>query len=141
MKEFVARSIDDLPSIATELLNSLGDCKTILLRGNMGAGKTTFTQTILRAMGIEELEGSPTYSLVNTYESPFFGSVYHFDLYRLNSLEEAYDIGIEDILYEDSICFIEWPDKINSILPEKYITVSITLNDELERTIHWEIRE
>jgi tRNA threonylcarbamoyladenosine biosynthesis protein TsaE len=104
----------------------------------MGAGKTTFIQNILRAMGIENTHGSPTYSLVNEYKSPFYGSVFHFDLYRLNSEEEAFDIGIEEMIYGGGICFIEWPDKVLHLLPENTLFVKIRLNEDLNRVFTWE---
>ena len=97
--------------------------------------ETTFTQSVLRAMGIEDLEGSPTYSLINEYVSPYFGKVYHMDLYRLNSLDEALDIGIEELLYQNVICFIEWPEKIKELLPDNTIWVYLRANEDLSRII------
>lgn len=137
--QFIARHVDDLPHIAQQLLESSSSTRIFTFSAEMGAGKTTFIQAILRAMGIENPDGSPTYSLVNLYNSPFYGSVYHFDLYRLNSLEEAFDIGIEDILYNGDYCFIEWPQLVEPILPETSISVNIQLNEDLERVISWEI--
>jgi tRNA threonylcarbamoyladenosine biosynthesis protein TsaE len=103
----------------------------------MGAGKTTLIQFILRAMGIEETDGSPTYSLVNVYNSPYFGTVNHFDLYRLNSLEEVFDIGFEEMLYANQICLIEWADLVLDELPENTIHVKITSNEDGTRQISW----
>lgn len=136
--EFVIHDISDLPAVAKALLENLGTSHVIAFDGQMGAGKTTFIQTVLRAMGIEETHGSPTYSLVNEYKSAFYGTVFHFDLYRLNSEEEAYDIGIEEMLYGSAYCFIEWPDKIEHLLPEDTIFVKIRLNEDLDRVIMWE---
>lgn len=138
MKEFVVQHITDLPAVAKALLDDLGTAHVVAFDGQMGAGKTTFVQAILRAMGIEETHGSPTYSLVNEYDSAFYGTVFHFDLYRLNSEEEAYDIGIEEMFYGDAYCFIEWPDKIMHLLPEDMVLVKIRLNQELDRVISWE---
>lgn len=138
---FVIPDIDSLSSVAVELLNSLGDSRIVAFDGQMGAGKTTFIQAVLRAMGIEETHGSPTYSLVNEYKSPFYGMIYHFDLYRLNSEEEAYDIGIEEMLYGDGYCFIEWPDKVLHLLPEDTVFLKIRLNQDLDRVISWEKHE
>lgn len=136
--EFVAENLHDLPAIAKALLDNLGESNVIAFDGQMGAGKTTFIQNILRAMGIENTNGSPTYSLVNEYKSPFYGSVFHFDLYRLNSEEEAFDIGIEEMIYGGGICFIEWPDKVLHLLPENTIYVKIRLNEDLNRVFIWE---
>jgi tRNA threonylcarbamoyladenosine biosynthesis protein TsaE len=136
--EFVAENLHDLPAIAKALLDNLGESNVIAFDGQMGAGKTTFIQNILRAMGIENTNGSPTYSLVNEYKNPFYGSVFHFDLYRLNSEEEAFDIGIEEMIYGGGICFIEWPDKVLHLLPENTIYVKIRLNEDLNRVFIWE---
>ena len=133
--EYIVNDIDGLRPIAMNLLERSKEASIFVLVGEMGAGKTTFTQSILRAMGIEHLEGSPTYSLINEYESPFFGKVYHMDLYRLNSLEEALDIGIEELLYQNVICFIEWPEKILELLPDNTIWVYLRANEDLSRII------
>lgn len=136
--EFVVENIYDLPAVAKSLLDNLGETTVVAFDGQMGAGKTTFIQNILRAMGIENTHGSPTYSLVNEYKSPFYGSVFHFDLYRLNSEEEAFDIGIEEMIYGGGICFIEWPDKVLHLLPENTLFVKIRLNEDLNRVFTWE---
>ena len=135
--EFSTYTLADLPTIATALLNDLNEKKIITFEGQMGAGKTTFIQFILRAMGIEETDGSPTYSLVNVYNSAYFGTVNHFDLYRLNSLEEVFDIGFEEMLYANQICLIEWADLVLDELPENTIHVKITTNEDGTRQISW----
>lgn len=136
--EFVVENMYDLPAVAKSLLDNLGETTVVAFDGQMGAGKTTFIQNILRAMGIENTNGSPTYSIVNEYKSPFYGSVFHFDLYRLNSEEEAFDIGIEEMIYGGGICFIEWPDKVLHLLPENTLYVKIRLNEDLNRVFSWE---
>ncbi len=136
--EFEVENMYDLPAVAKSLLDNLGETTVVAFDGQMGAGKTTFIQNILRAMGIENTHGSPTYSLVNEYKSPFYGSVFHFDLYRLNSEEEAFDIGIEEMIYGGGICFIEWPDKVLHLLPENTLFVKIRLNEDLNRVFTWE---
>ena len=133
--DYSVQDLDGLRPIALELLEQLKSASIVVLVGEMGSGKTTFTQSVLRAMGIEDLEGSPTYSLINEYESPYFGKVYHIDLYRLNSLEEALDIGIEELLYQNVICFIEWPEKISELLPDNTIWVYLRANEDLSRII------
>ena len=135
MKTYSVNSIDSLKDIVIDLLELLNDHQVVALEGQMGAGKTTFVQQVLRAMGIEELEGSPTYSLVNQYESTFFGTVYHLDLYRLNSLEEIFDIGIEELLYQKCICLIEWPEKMIELLPDNTIWVYLRVEEDFSRTI------
>lgn len=139
--DLLAHSLADLPSLAIQLLESLNGRKIIAFHGQMGAGKTTFVQAILRAMGIEEAEGSPTYSLVNVYESPFYGTVNHMDLYRLNELEEAYDIGLEEMIYGNQVNLIEWPNIIEPLLPEETMHVFIEINPQGDRRIYWDLDE
>lgn len=133
--DYIVNDLDGIRPIALDLLERLKTGSIVVLVGEMGVGKTTFTQSVLRAMGIEDLEGSPTYSLINEYESPYFGKVYHMDLYRLNSLDEALDIGIEELLYQNVICFIEWPEKIKELLPDNTIWVYLRANEDLSRII------
>ena len=135
MKTYSVNSIDSLKDIVIDLLELLNDHQIVAIEGQMGAGKTTFVQQVLKAMGIEELEGSPTYSLINQYESPFYGTVYHLDLYRLNSLEEIFDIGIEELLYQKCICLIEWPEKMIELLPDNTIWVYLRVEEDFSRTI------
>jgi tRNA threonylcarbamoyladenosine biosynthesis protein TsaE len=135
MKTYSVNSIDSLKEIVIDLLELLNDHHIVALEGQMGAGKTTFVQQVLKAMGIEELDGSPTYSLINQYESPFYGTVYHLDLYRLNSLEEIFDIGIEELLYQKCICLIEWPEKMIELLPDNTIWVYLRVEEDFSRTI------
>lgn len=136
--QFVVTEVTELRSVAKSLLESIGNTKIVAFHGHMGSGKTTFIQFILAAMGIEDGEGSPTYSIVNEYISPMYGKVFHFDLYRIESEEEAYDIGIEEMLYGEGICFIEWPERIEELLPEDVLNVRIDVNSDLFRIISWE---
>ena len=133
------KTIDDLPFAAKIFLEETDNRKIFAFEGQMGVGKTTFIVSLLKAMGIEDIEGSPTYSLVNGYDSVAFGKIHHFDLYRLNSEEEAFDIGIEEMLYGGDYCFIEWPQKIENLLPENTIWVRIRNNEQNERTISIEM--
>lgn len=135
MKTYSVNSIDSLKDIVIDLLELLNDHQVVVLEGQMGAGKTTFVQQVLKAMGIEELDGSPTYSLINQYESPFYGTVYHLDLFRLNSLEEIFDIGIEELLDQKCICLIEWPEKMIELLPDNTIWVYLRVEEDFSRTI------
>ncbi len=123
-------SLDGLPNAATEFLALTKAYKIFAFDAEMGTGKTTFISAILNAMGVENIEGSPTYSLVNVYDSRMFGKIYHFDLFRIENEEEALDIGVEEMLYSNSYCFVEWPDKIIDFLPEETVHVKMYLDGE-----------
>lgn len=137
--KLVAHSTEDLPFIAKQFLDSLGHRRVVVVDGVMGAGKTTFVNVVLKAMGIPDPDGSPTYSIVNTYHSPYFGNVLHFDVYRLESLEEALGIGMEEMIYSGAYCFIEWGQKVEELLPEETIWLSITINTLGERIFEWDV--
>ena len=129
------RSLAELPNAALNFIERVGHRKVFAFQAEMGAGKTTFIMALLKAMGIEDPDGSPTYSLVNSYDSPMYGRIYHFDFYRIDDIEEAFDIGVEEMLYDDAICFIEWPEKISEILPDNVIWSYIRVNEDGTRTI------
>jgi len=113
--------------------------KKMIFIGEIGAGKTTFIKALCAQLGVEEKVTSPTFSLVNQYS--YFDKegheqlIYHLDLYRLKNREEALDIGIEDILYEDAYCFIEWPELIEDLLPDNIVKISIEIVDDSTRKI------
>lgn len=124
------KNIDELRSASEKLIQFAGDEKLFLFYGDMGAGKTTFIQSICKVLGAKEPVTSPTFSIVNEYQGAS-AKIYHFDFYRLKKQEEALDMGYEEYLYSDNYCLIEWPEKIADLLPEKYIRVDIqVLGDE-----------
>jgi tRNA threonylcarbamoyladenosine biosynthesis protein TsaE len=133
--KFEIKSISDLSQLVDFVHEKMESNKLFLLKGEMGVGKTTFVQALLKQLEIEKLNGSPTYSLINTYVSKVFGEINHLDLYRLNSTDEAFDIGIEEILDGNSISFIEWPEKIEDLIQEKHLILSFKLNSDLSRTV------
>lgn len=135
MKELIAHSLEDIPFVAKEVLEHLGNRKVLAFYAEMGSGKTTLITAILRAMGIEHPEGSPTYSLVNSYESAYYGEVLHFDVYRLNSVEEALDAGVEEMLYSGAYCLVEWAEIIEPLLPDDLMTVRIQVTEGGERLV------
>ena len=134
-QSFHISELSDLPRIAQQFVNEMKGKKVFAFDAQMGTGKTTFINSILNAMGIEQTEGSPTYSIVNVYDSPAFGKIYHFDVYRLKNEHEALDFGMEEMLYGGGICLIEWPEKIEKILPDNTIWVYIRKNEDNTRTI------
>jgi tRNA threonylcarbamoyladenosine biosynthesis protein TsaE len=137
--EFKVDTIVDLPAVAQGFLNHFDNRKVFAFQGEMGAGKTTFICALLAAMGITEIEGSPTYSLVNVYDSPLYGKVFHFDVYRLKNETEALDIGVEEMFYSGGYCFIEWPEKVDNLLPENTVWVNIRSLEDNTRLITTEL--
>ena len=109
--------------------------KVVLFNGLMGAGKTTFIKALCKKLGVEDVTSSPTFSLVNDYQTPQGNSIYHFDLYRIKSEIEALDMGIEEYLYSGNWCFIEWPEKIPNLLPEHVTTINIRELETGERAM------
>ncbi len=124
-------SLQDIEQIAKKIV-TLSKHKVILFEGEMGAGKTTLIQAIARHLGVVQAMSSPTFSLVNEYE---YGDklLYHFDLFRIKDIDEAYGIGIEEYLDSGNFCFIEWPDKIMSILPDYHSVVLEVVDPETRR--------
>ena len=133
--ELVLSDLSEINSVATQFLNSIGNRKVFAFDGEMGVGKTTFISNVLSQMGIKDLEGSPTYSIVNAYESPTYGKIFHFDVYRLKNEMEAYDSGLDEIIDSGAFCFIEWPEKIETLLPEDTLWVYIRKLEDDSRTI------
>lgn len=109
--------------------------KVILFHGEMGAGKTTLIKALSKTLGVDNATSSPTFSLVNEYEADNGDLVYHFDVYRLNSEAEAYDMGIDEYLYSGEWCFIEWAEKIPSLIPSEHSTVTLKVGKDGKRTL------
>ncbi len=118
-------SLDKIDAIAADILDSFQDYKVFLLQGDLGAGKTTLTQAFCKYLNVEDEVVSPTYTIINEYLTSSGKPVYHADLYRLNSLQEAIETGIEDYLFSNCYCFIEWPKIISDILPFKFVKLDI----------------
>lgn len=131
--EFKINKLEDWQEIVDNIIPEI-KCNILLLKGNLGAGKTTFTQVLLKNLGSTDEVNSPTYSIVNEYNTPK-GKIFHFDLYRLKSIEEVYDIGIEEYLDNAFLCIIEWPEVYeDELYGLKYHTMSIVNTGE-EREI------
>ena len=118
MKEFTIHHLDEIREVARRFLDAMDDRTVFAFRGTMGAGKTTFIKALCEELGVQDVINSPTFAIVNEYGPTDDGRlIYHFDFYRINKPEEAYDFGYEDYIYSDALCFIEWPEKIEELLP------------------------
>ena len=135
MQELFCKDEKMLGSVADQILDFAGDDKIWLFEGAMGAGKTTLIKAICAQLEVEDLVNSPTFSIVNEYQSVQGATIYHFDCYRIESDEEALDIGIEDYFYSDNLCLIEWPSRVENLLSEEHLVVEITVTDHQERII------
>ena len=132
--EIKIQNIDTIRESAREFIQNIGDRKVFAFYGKMGAGKTTFVKAICEELGVEDVITSPTFAIVNEYEANN-QSIYHFDFYRIKRLEEVYDMGYEDYFYSGALCFIEWPELIDDLLPEDAMKVTITENADGTRTV------
>lgn len=127
MKEIIIKDISLIDEAAKEFVAAMGSATVFAFYGTMGAGKTTFIKAICQQLGVEEVITSPTFAIVNEYLSVKTNRpIYHFDFYRIKKLEEVFDMGYEDYFYSDSLCFLEWPELIEEILPEDAVKVTIT---------------
>lgn len=128
-------SLDKIHETARQFISQIGEQTVFAVNGKMGAGKTTFIKAICEVMGVKEIVNSPTFSIVNEYETEGGKIIYHFDCYRINKIEEALEIGIEEYLYSGNLCFIEWSENIASLLPDSYTIVEIIENEKGQREI------
>lgn len=128
-------SLQEINVVAEKIIEFAKEkSKTLLFYGDMGAGKTTLIKSIAKKLGITEEVSSPTYSLVNQYVKNDI-TIYHFDFYRIEDEEEAYDIGFEEYLNENTWCFIEWPSRINNLLPDDALVIRILIEDNVTRKV------
>jgi len=118
-------STDELTEAAAEFLNTFKGNRIFAFYGKMGAGKTTFIKALCREMGSKDNITSPTFALVNEYDTAGLGKIYHFDFYRIKNTEEALDIGFDDYMDSGHYCFMEWPEKVESLLPERLVEVHL----------------
>lgn len=135
MMNIKIESVDKIDEAAIEFIKSMGDNTVFAFHGEMGAGKTTFIKAICENLGVSDTINSPTFAIVNEYRSDSGELIYHFDFYRINKEEEAFDFGYEDYFYSGSLCFIEWPEKVESLLPKDTVNVSIIIQADGSRDV------
>ena len=136
--EIQIKNIETIREAAHEFIENIGEHKVFAFYGKMGAGKTTFVKAICEELGVEDVITSPTFAIVNEYEVKLKPqSIYHFDFYRIKKLEEVYDMGYEDYFYSGALCFIEWPELIEDLLPDDAVKVNIAENADGTRTVRW----
>ena len=144
MNSIVIKDTEVIRDAARRFVAEIGQHRVFAFYGGMGAGKTTFIKAVCEQLGVEDVITSPTFAIVNEYtmdnpQLPVSGlqsqKVYHFDFYRIKKLEEVYDMGYEDYFYSGSLCFIEWPELIEEILPDDAVRVSITEQEDGSRIV------
>lgn len=133
---FRVHGLEDLPKVARALVEQVPLNRVIALYGKMGAGKTTLIRAVCEALKVKETVTSPTFALVNEYTYASDRKIYHFDFYRINRIEEAFDLGYDEYFYSGELCLVEWPEKIEPLLPQEVVKLVIEVVSETEREIH-----
>ncbi len=130
------KDLDHIEEAARQFIGQMGDDTVFAFYGKMGAGKTTFIKALCKLLGVEDEVNSPTFAIINEYRSQTTAElIYHFDFYRIKKLEEVYDLGYEDYFYSGALCFIEWPELVEELLPTDAKKITITENSDGSRTI------
>jgi tRNA threonylcarbamoyladenosine biosynthesis protein TsaE len=137
MRTINISSLKELDNAAAQFLKLVGERAVIAFSGEMGAGKTTFIQALCGNLGIKVEVNSPTFSLVNEYFTPVGDSIFHFDLYRIETPDELFDIGYEEYFYSGSLCLIEWPEKARNLIPDDALWVHIVIGENEARLIQF----
>ena len=133
MKRIEIDSLSELPKVAREVVESLQGRSVVLLCGGMGAGKNTLVSRIAAYLGSEDGVTSPTFALVNQYIDRDSNPIYHFDFYRIDRLDEVFDLGYEEYFYSGDLCLVEWPEKIEALIPDDAMIVRIEVGDDEHR--------
>lgn len=137
MAEILINGLEDITNAAETFLKEIGDNKIVAFYGNLGAGKTTFISAICSVLGVEDIVCSPTFTIVNEYCAASGEPIFHFDFYRINNPSEAFDIGIEEYFYDGGLCLIEWPEKIEELLPDNVLRVTIETVNQTNRILRF----
>ena len=132
--EIKINDLDHIRGTAREFIDNMGNRKVFAFYGKMGAGKTTFIKAVCEELGVEDVITSPTFAIINE-DSGKDDTIYHFDFYRIKKLEEVYDMGYEDYFYSGALCFIEWPELIEEVLPEDAVKVQIIEKEDGTRAV------
>jgi len=137
MNEIILKQLNDLDRVAAQFFESLPNHRHFAFYGEMGAGKTTFIKALCNQLQVTDMVTSPTFAIINEYQTAHSLKVFHFDFYRIKNLEEVYNLGYEDYFYSDQYCFIEWPELVEELLPEHIVKVRISVNANGSRSIRW----
>ena len=135
--EIKIQSLEEIHEAARTFIREMGDNTVFAFYGKMGAGKTTFIKAVCECLGVEDVINSPTFAIVNEYRSETGELIYHLDFYRIKKLEEVYDMGYEDYFYSGALCFIEWPELIEEVLPGNAVKVEIEEAEDGSRVIRF----
>ena len=134
--EIKIKSLDCIKEAAQQFIDNMGKGNVFAFYGKMGAGKTTFIKAICECLEVEDVITSPTFAIVNEYYSnKLQDSIYHFDFYRIKKLEEVYDMGYEDYFYSHRLCFLEWPELVEELLPKDAVKVTIAEQEDGPRLV------
>ncbi len=138
--EIKINTLADIHDAAEAFVQAMGDNMVFAFYGKMGAGKTTFIKALCECLGVtEDVVASPTFAIVNEYRRESGGLVYHFDFYRIKRLVEVYDMGYEDYFYSGALCFIEWPELVEELLPEEAVKVMVAEQEDGSRLLTMEV--
>ena len=135
MLEIKIKSLDGIADAARQFVDAMGENKVFAMFGPMGVGKTTFVKAVCEILGVEDTITSPTFAIVNEYRTNTGDQIFHFDFYRIRKVEEVYDMGYEDYVYSGAVCFLEWPELIEDLLPEDAVRVTLSEEEDGTRTI------
>jgi len=132
-------TLENIDNVAKQFLDyikkNMSGINCLAFYGKMGSGKTTFIKSLCKQLGVKETVTSPTFAIINEYKTSNNKEIYHFDFYRIEKIEEAYDFGYEDYFYSSNYCFIEWPELIEEILPENFIKITIQESENGDRIL------